>query len=216
VPRRSRGRAAMAVVALVSVVAGLVAGQALGPSGHDGAPRAAVPGAAVAAKGGPGPSSEAVALDAGVRYAALMAELLPLDPAAAKAVVEEAASDAYRPALVAAVDAELVPLQRQIAALGSQPFYRQSVLAARLIAHAPPRAEVAAWVLVVAGQSAGDGTAVATFATITVWLAFERGAWRLDRSAELSGPSPQLGDPPSTVEALVSRLEGFEDWRPAR
>jgi hypothetical protein len=155
-------------------------------------------------------------VEAGVALATLMARLYPLDPAAARAVAEDVASDAYRPTLVAAVDAELVPLQRRVAGLAGQPVYRQNVLAVRLVSHAPPRATVSVWVMVVAGQADVDGNAMATFATVTVELALERGAWRLDGTTEARGPSPQVGDAPSTVDALVSRLSGFSDWRPRR
>ena len=171
-------------------------------------------GAVERAGGAPGVDSPTRALDTGVRDATLMARLFPLDATAARAVVDEVATDAYRPALAAAIDAELVPLQRQVAALAGRPIYRQSVLAARLAAYALPRAQVSAWVMLIAGQAGVNDNAAATFATVTVDLIFEGGAWRLDHTGEAPGPSPQVRDAPSSVDALTTRLDGFADWRP--
>lgn len=214
--RRFDGKRGVALAAVCFiVVAALLAVQALGPSSQDG-----VGGAPATARGvvgsepAAGSVSETNAVEAGVRFASLMAQLFPLDPAAARLVVNEVASDAYLPALRAAIDAELVPLQRQVAGLAGRPIYRQSVLGATLASYAPPRAEVGAWVMLTAGQAGVDANAMATFTTVTVGLVFERGAWRLDRAIETPGPSPQLGDAPSTVDVLAARLEGFADWRP--
>lgn len=212
-----RRTGAVAVVACFVVVAALVGLRTFGSSSDEANRRApAVAGAAVrASEVGPGSASEADAVEAGVRFATLMAQLFPLDAAAARAVVDGVASDAYRPALSVAIEAELVPLQRQVAGLAGRPIYRQSVLAAKLVSYAPPRAQLSAWVMLTAGQAEVDGNAVATFATVTVGLVFERGAWRLDQTSETPGPSPQLRDAPSTVDVLTARLEGFDDWRPA-
>jgi hypothetical protein len=158
--------------------------------------------------------SEQRALDAGVGYATLMARLFPLGASAARSVLAEVASDAYRQELVDAVDAELVPLQRQVAALAGRPIYRQSVLAAHVASYAPPSAQVAAWVMLTAGQDGVDDNATATFATVTVDVVFEHGAWKLGHTSEVPGPSPQVPDAPSSVDSLVSRLAGFADWRP--
>lgn len=205
------------VVACFLVLVALLTGQVLAASpdsSHDDTP--AVASAAVRpSEVEPGPASEADAAAAGVRFATLMAQLFPLDAASARAVVDEVASDAYRPALSVAIEAELVPLQRQVAGLAGRPIYRQSVLAAKLVSYAPPRAQLSAWVMLTAGQAEVDGNAMATFATVTVDLVFERGAWRLDQTSETPGPSPQLRDAPSTVDVLTARLEGFDDWRPA-
>ena len=205
---------ALAAVCFI-VVAALLAVRALGPSSQDevrGAPATAR--GVVGSEPAAGSVSETNAVEAGVRFASLMAQLFPLDPAAARLVVNEVASDAYLPALRAAIDAELVPLQRQVAGLAGRPIYRQSVLGATLASYAPPRAEVGAWVMLTAGQAGVDANAMATFTTVTVGLVFERGAWRLDRAIETPGPSPQLGDAPSTVDVFAARLEGFADWRP--
>lgn len=215
--RLLRARPALAVVVACSIVAAALLGvQAFGASsGEDSGGAPAVPEGAVRASGvRPGPVSEANALDAGVRFATLMAELFPLGPASARAIVDEVASDAYRPALAAAIDAELVPLQRQVAGLAGRPIYRQSVLATKLASYAPPRAEASAWVMLTAGQADVDANAMATFVTVSVELVFERGAWRLDRTTETPGPSPQLRDAPYTADVLTARLEGFADWRP--
>ena len=214
--RTFRRRPAVALlVGSLLFVAALLALRAGGSSGARPGGAPAVPGAVVGPSGvRPSTASKAGALEAGVRFATLMAEMFTLDPAAAREMAEEVASDAYRPALTAAIDAELVPLQRQVAGLAGQPIYRQSVLAAKLGSYAPPRAELSAWVMVTAGQAQVDANAMATFATVTVDIVFERGAWRLDRTSETPGPSPQLRDAPSTADVLTARLQGFADWRP--
>ena len=96
-----------------------------------------------------------------------------------------------------------------------QPIYRQAVLAAHVGSYAPPRAQVAAWVMLTAGQVGVADNATATFATVTVDLVFEHGAWKLDHTSEQPGPSPDVRDAPSSVDSLISRLNGFADWRPA-
>ena len=208
-------RVALSVVAgvgIVALVVGLVTATAEGRvrSGRPTvAPAAGRPGVAVAGE------TEPAALAAGVGDATLMARLFPLDPATAQAALAQTASDAYRDELVAAVAAELVPLQRQVGGLAGRPIYRQSVLAAHVGSYAPPRAQVAAWVMLTAGQAGVADNATATFATVTVELVFEHSAWKLDRTSEQPGPSPEVRDAPTSVDSLVSRLDGFADWRPA-
>ena len=212
----SRARSRRVAIAVGVGVTLLVVGRMLGASSSPDAAAPQVPHAAVRAdQPAPPEPSRDDALDAGVRYATLMAELFPLDPVEAKAMVDDVASRAYVPALSAAIETELVPLQQQVAGLAGRPVYRQSVLAAKLVSHAPPRAEVSAWVMLVAGQAGVDSNAMATFSTITVGLVLEDDGWRLDRTSETPGPSPLLRDAPSTVDALVARLDGFADWRPA-
>jgi len=203
-----------AIVGLLGVCVVVVtarSGSAVRPGRPAVAPAAGGPGAAAS-----GAQTKAQALAAGVGDATLMARLFPLDPSAARAVLAQVASDAYRDELVAAVAAELVPLQRQVAGLAGQPIYRQSVLAAEVSSYAPPRAQVAAWVMLTAGQAGVDDNATATFVTVTVELVFEHDAWKLDQTSEAPGPSPEVSDAPSSVDSLVSRLDGFADWRPTQ
>jgi len=202
---------ATAGVAMLAVTIAVLATS----TGHAHRGRPVVPPAAV----GPSPAApdtqtEPQALAAGVADATLMARLFPLDPAAARAVLAQVASDAYRDQLVAAVAAELVPLQTQVAGLAGHPIYRESVLAAEVASYAPPRAQVGAWVMLTAGQAGVDDNATATFATVTVELVFEHDAWKLDQTSEAPGPSPEVSDAPSSVDSLVARLDGFADWRP--
>lgn len=209
------GRVAVTVAAAVGMVAlfmGLVTARSSGGV-RSGRPTVA-PAAGRPDENAPG-ETEPQALAAGVGDATLMARLFPLDPTAARAALAQTASDGYRDKLVAAVAAELVPLQRQVAGLAGQAIYRQLVLAAHVGSYAPPRAQVAAWVMLTAGQAGVADNATATFATVTVELVFEHGAWRLDRTAEQPGPSPEVRDAPTSVDSLVSRLDGFADWRPA-
>ena len=153
-------------------------------------------------------------MEAGVGAATLMARLFPLDREAAIRLARDVASSTYRPTLEAAIDAELVPLQEQVSGLPGRPVYRQAVLAARVVDFTPRRARVSAWVMLIAGQADVEGNALATFVTVTVDLAWERGRWRLDGTTETRGPSPQVDDAPSTTDALTRRLDGYADWRP--
>ena len=212
---RARRLAVVAVVGVgaLAVLVGLLTTHS-STAGRRGRP-AVAPAAGGPAAAAPGAQTEPQALTAGVGDATLMARLFPLDPAAARAVLAHVASDAYRDQLVGAVAAELVPLQHQVAGLAGTPIYRESVLAAEVASFAPPRAQVGAWVMVIAGQAGIDDNATATFATVTVDLVFEHGAWKLDDTTEQPGPSPEVSDAPSSVDSLVSRLDGFADWRPA-
>jgi hypothetical protein len=208
--RCSPRRRTLAPIAGLAVGAVLVAACS---AGNGRAHRPAVAPAAVATTDATAETQPA-ALAAGVADATLMARLFPLDPAAARAVLDGVASDSYRDELLAAVSAELVPLQREVAGLAGQPIYRQAVLATDLSVYAPPQARVAAWLMLTAGQAGVDDNATATFATVTVELVFEHGAWKLDHTSEQPGPSPEVRDAPSSVDSLVSRLDGFADWRP--
>jgi hypothetical protein len=205
---------ALTVAAGVGILSLLVALGAARSNRHAHSGRPTVAPAAGNPGDDPAGETEPQALAAGVGDATLMARLFPLDPAAARAALAQTASDAYRDELVAAVAAELVPLQRQVAGLAGQPIYRQSVLAAQVGSYAPPRAQVAAWVMITAGQAGVADNATAAFATVTVELVFEHDAWKLDHTSEEPGPSPEVLDAPTSVDSLVSRLNGFADWRP--
>ena len=77
------------------------------------------------------------------------------------------------------------------AGLPGSTVYRQSVLATRLESYGPVRARVSVWVLATVGQSGGRAGArvnpVASFATFTLELAWERAAWRLDGTGQRPG-----------------------------
>lgn len=208
-------RRALAAAACAGVLAVIVAVTVNIPAGRTRPARPAVAPTAVRAGAGADAQSQPRALDAGVGYATLMARLFPLDAAAARAVLAGAASDGYRQELTAAVDAQLVPLQRQVARLAGRPIYRQAVLAADVVSYVPPRAQVAAWVMLTAGQAEVNDNATATFATVTVDVVFQHDAWKLDHTSEQPGPSPEVRDAPASVDSFASRLDGFADWRPS-
>ena len=209
---RPRRRLVVAAICTLGVVSAVLAGSAFVHTSPSHRPRVAP-----ALPGPDGRTSVETpdhALAAGVGDATLLARLFPLEPTAARAVLAGVASDAHRDALVAAAAAELAPLQRQVAVLPGTPVYRESVLAAQLAAYTPPTASVATWVMLTVGQAGVDDNATATFATVTVTLVFEHGAWKLDATSETPGPSPEVHDAPTSVDALVARLAGFADWRP--
>ncbi len=209
------GRARRAVVwlAAAAVVFGLGVGAGTQLVGGRGS-RVAVPAGVAAAGRSPAPNSSQAALDAAAGYATVMAQLFPLDPDTARGVLAADASDAYRTTLVQAADTDLVPLQQQMAALSGHPVFRQSVLAAKMISYTPTRAQVSDWVILVAGQAGVADNAVSTFSTVTLDLVFEHGGWKIDHSTEQPGPSPQMTGAPTSVDILVGRLDGFNDWRP--
>ncbi len=159
------------------------------------------------------------AVAAAVDYATLLARLFPLGRATAERTAADVASEAYRPVLVAAVDRQLVPLQQQAGRLPGSTVYRQSVLATRLEAYQPDRAQVSVWVLATVGQVGGQATArvnpIGTFTTFTVELVWQRAGWRLDGTGQRPGPSPLLDGPPEQAEDFAAALDGFTDWRPA-
>ena len=209
-PRRRRVLAVvMAVVAVFGL--GVAAGTQLVGGGGT---KAAVPAGLPAVTAGPSADSAPGALDAAARYATVLAQLFPLDPDSARQVLAGDASDAYRATLVATVDSVLVPMQQQMAALSGHPVFRQSVLAEKIDSFAPARAAVSVWLMVVAGQSGVADNAVSSFSTVDLQLVFQAGAWRIDGTGEHPGPSPQMSGAPTSVDATVAALAGFNDWRP--
>ncbi len=227
-----RRRRLVGVVVLVSIAAfGLgvaVSGTNDSGAATEGAP-VVVAGPSVVASVGREDRSPDGAVAAAVEYATLLSRLFPLDAVQARRVAADAASDAYRPGLVAAVDAELAPLQRQLAELPSATVHRQSVLATRVDAYPNEqpgggRARVSVWVMLTLGQHTESGSAeragdqanaVASFGTVVLDLMWERGAWRLDGTAQRSGPTPLLDGRPQTTDEFSAALAGFADWRPA-
>jgi hypothetical protein len=180
--------------------------------------------------------SKAGAVAAAAQYATLLAQVFPLDAVQARAVVADAASDDARERLTAAIDANLTPLQEQSTAIEGTTTYRQAVLATHLDRYSadPParsgstqqaaaaagaRAHVQVWTLLTVAQTPASGAAnasnaVGTFGTVLVSVVWERGAWRLDDTGTLHGPSPLIDGVPSTGSQLNTALRGFTDWRP--
>jgi hypothetical protein len=232
VPGARAGRRVVGVVALVSVAAfglGVVmAGTRGSGAAKQGAP-VVVAGPSVVASAGREDRSRDGALAKAVQYATLLSRLFPMDPARARRLAADAASDAFRPGLVTAVDAELVPLQRKLAKLPGATAHRQSVLATRVDSYSDRpadagRARVSVWVMLTLGQHTESGAAdradeqanaVASFGTVVLDLVWERGAWRLDGTAQRPGPTPLLDGRPQTTDEFSGALAGFADWRPA-
>jgi hypothetical protein len=183
--------------------------------------------------------SKAGAVNAAAYYATLLAQLFPLDAEHARAVVADAASDEARSRLVAAIDANLLPLQQQAGDLSGVTTYRQAVLATHLVSYsadtpatagtahqaaaaAGARARVAVWTLLTvshtpwarAGGTQAADNAIGSFGTVHLDLTWQRGAWRIDDSTTLDGPTPLVDGTPSTGTELNSALKSFQDWRP--
>jgi len=212
----ARLRPGVVVLVALAAAAGFVTGVLVDrPSG----PGVTVAGPAVAGGAGRGVRSRDGAVAAGVEYATLLARLFPADRQEAEQAVADAASAGYRPVLVAAVARQLVPLQRQAAALPGATVYRQSVLATRLDSYRVDRARVSVWVLATVaqtGQQTGTrANPVASFATFVLELVWERAAWRLDGTGQRPGPTPLLDGSPQPAGEFEAGLDGFTDWRPA-
>ena len=176
------------------------------------------------------------AVNAAARYATLLAQVFPLDADRARSVIADAASDDARARLTAAIDANLPPLQEQSTAIEGTTTYRQAVLATRLVSYsadtptrsgsnqqspaaAGARARVKVWTLLTVSQTpAADvhnaTNAIGSFGTVSLALVWERGAWRIDDSTTVDGPSPLIDGRPSTGAQVDSALNGFTDWRP--
>ena len=171
------------------------------------------PGAVVEAPLSPEKSAAAAAAE----HATLLARVFGLPTAQARQAAAEAASEAYRPALVAAVDRDLVPLQRRAATLPGQTVYRQAVLATRVdrLDEDAGGARVAVWLMSMVGQAGQQANPVASFTTVLLDLTWERSGWRLDGVAESAGPTPLLDGAPQLVDEVIAELRGFADWRPA-
>ena len=168
------------------------------------------------------------AVAAAAQYASLLAQVWPLSAAQARTTLADAATTAYQPRLVAAVSAQLVPMQAQATSLGGRTIYRQSVLATHLDTYptttatsTPPTevARVSVWtVLTIAhtgpATDADPVNANAVFFTSQLDLLYERGAWRLCASTDHAGPTPLVEGTPSTGTQMARQLNGFHDWRP--
>jgi hypothetical protein len=227
-----RRRSLVAVAAIAAVVAfgaGLaISGRPQSSPGRSGdALHVALP--SVVAAADRNDQSRDGAIAAAVEYATLMSRLLPVDPSDARRMVAEIASDDHRAALVAAVDAELVPLQRQLAGLPGATVHRESVLATKVGAYADQpegtgRAQVSVWVMLTLGQNTEPSSTeeagqrsnpVASFGTVVLDLVWERRAWRLDGTTQRPGPTPLLDGEPQATDEFAAELAGFADWRPA-
>ncbi len=208
--RRRRRALVTAAVMLALFGLGVVVGSQLA----GGSRAAAVPAGVALSPKAAQPDSSQSALDAAAGFATVMAQVFPLDPTSAQALLAADASDAYRATLLQSVAAVLVPLQQQMASLAGRPVFRQSVLGERLNRSSPGQADVSAWVMVVAGQSGVSDNAVCSFSTVDLQLVFERAGWRINASTETPGPSPQMVGAPTSVDVLVQTLTGFNDWRP--
>jgi len=204
------------LTALAAAAAGVLTGVVVDrpPS-----PEVAVVGPAVAAGVDRSARSRDGAVAAAVAYATMLGRLFPLGRAAAEQAAADAASASYRLVLVAAVDRQLVPLQRQASRLPGSTVYRQSVLATRLESYTAERARVSVWVLATVAQAGGPAGArlnpLASFATFALDLVWERAAWRLNGTGQRPGPTPLLDGQPQQVGDFDSALDGFTDWRPA-
>jgi hypothetical protein len=221
---------------LAAVAVGLASGLVLGPSGPRDATPTIQPQAPITVPSAPADStpvvgvepdrtshSRAGAVSAAAGYATILARIFPLDAARARSVVADAASDDARVDMVAAVDAKLVPLQQQAAGMGGATTYRQAVLAVRVESVTETRAAVYVWTLLTVTQTPQPGesysadeeaNAIGSFARVHLDLLWERGAWRIDNSTTLAGPTPLIDGTPDTGNQLNATLAGFTDWRP--
>jgi hypothetical protein len=227
---RIPGRLPVAVLAaaLAGLVAGLVAAPKAGAERSDlPAVTAPAPASGVESRNHKISRTQDGAVASAVEYATLLARMFPLDAAQARSLAAEAASEAYRPSMVAAVDTELVPLQRQATRLPGSTTYRQSVLATRVDAFDEPakpsatgdRAQVSVWTLLLVSQTGtsseedGKTNPIARFSTERLDLIWQRGAWRINGSSQTGGPTPLVDGAPHTADELDAALAGFADWR---
>lgn len=233
---------------LLTLVIGVGAGMLLSPAAHpenpstrsaDSNTATAVPPPAASTDSGTNQSTPSTVVDrrsrtregavaAAAQYASLLAQVWPMATAQARAQLADAATAAYRARLVAAVSAQLVPMQDQATALGGRTTYRQSVLATHLDLYpatgdtspkAAAMAQVSVWTVLTIAQTgtapnADAANANGAFFTSQLDLRYERGAWRLAASTDHPGPTPLVDGTPSTGTQMTHQLNGFHDWRP--
>jgi hypothetical protein len=229
-PKRRRHVALIAALATVALLSAVIVVAVRPASGDRGvrcdAPRVAAPSSVAAGERTDRSRDGAVA--AAVESATLLSRLLAADLPEARKMVAEIASDNYRAALVDAVDAELLPLQRQLAGLPGSTVHRQSVLATKVDAYTDGpdeggSARVSVWVMLMLGQNTSAGASdqagqrgnpVASFGIIVVDLVWERDAWRLNGTSQRPGPTPLLVGEPLSTDEFAAGLDGFADWRP--
>ncbi len=205
--RRSR-RTVVAIAAAASII---TVGVLVTTRGHTQPPsrETVAPPRTATPSGGPPRDPVDVAVD----DATLLARVFPMSAAEARAQVGAIASDEYRATFVAAVSRELVPLQQQAAALPGHTVFHQAVLATRRLTSDRRRAEVSVWMLIIVGQAGEQANPAASFVTVTIDLVNQHDAWKLDRVAQETGPTPLLAGQPDLIDSFDTRLSGFADWR---
>jgi hypothetical protein len=220
-PSRRAGRIAIGAAAIVSVagLAGCGSGSDIGdrePPRKPTAPPApgpVGPGPArpfVASPSGSAPNRDG-AVAAAVSFVTNGQALLDLDPVEAERTLREHAASATAEAQVGDLRQRLAAIHRALAG-GTGPIrYWQAVLATRVQAFSPERAQVAVWHVGVLAR-AGVAPPQAGWAVSVVDLVWERGDWKLEHEAVTAGPAPMLdasAEPTSNAQ-LAAALDGFD------
>ncbi|MCA1847106.1 MAG: hypothetical protein LC792_28725 [Actinobacteria bacterium] len=134
-----------------------------------------------------------------------------MDPLQAERTVREQAASVTADAQVEDLRQRLAAIHRTLAG-GTGPIrYWQAVLATRVQAFGPDRAQVAVWHVGVLSR-AGVAPPQAGWAVSMVDLVWERNDWKLQHEAVNAGPTPMLdaSAAPATNEQLAAALDGFD------
>lgn len=164
----------------------------------------------VASPSGSAPSRDG-AITAAVSFVTNGQALLDLDPLEAERIVREQATSSTADAQVGDLRQRLAAIHRALAG-GTGPIrYWQAVLATRVQAFNPGRAQIDVWHVGVLAR-AGVAPPQAGWAVSVVDLVWERNDWKLEHEAVTAGPAPMLDasvEPASNAQ-LAAALDGFD------
>jgi len=150
---------------------------------------------------------------AAVAYVLTGQALIDLAPASMDTAVRSMSSSASADVQVATAQQQLDQL-RQVLAPGTGPTrYLQAVLATRVDAFTPDRADVSVWNVGVLSRE-GVAAPQAGWDTSAFELVWERSDWKVWSETITPGPAPALnaGVAPATAAALEADLNGFTPW----
>lgn len=219
--------ARVALVAVLALVTGVVAGHLLGGSASDVSPAVASPTTTSPSRTvsahGPGPSGERGGMPAGfshdeagaraaaMTYASASQRWLYLDDAGVEAAVAAISTPVAAPRLTREVVDEVRAARESLSQTPGRVWWIVRPLAVDVEAFAPDRARVAVWTVTV--LSASDvALPQSDWTTVTLELAWHDDDWRVDEIADAPGPTPMLGprDQPWQPEPFDDALAGFE------
>lgn len=150
---------------------------------------------------------------AAVAYVLTGQVLIDQSPTLVDAAVRSMSSSASVDVQIADAQQQLDQL-RQVLAPGTGPTrYLQAILATRVDAFAPDRADVSVWHVGVLSR-AGVAAPQAGWNISVFELVWERGDWKVWSETISPGPAPVLnaGVAPATSEELEAGLNGFTPW----
>lgn len=220
--RASRRISALAGIAVVALVVGVVAVRVTtdGPRSADGA--AETPSRRSVPDGDAGPTGDGASVGAGfapnepgavaaaVSYATAAQRWLYLTDAEVEVAVAEIATPVAAPRLAEGVVADVSLARDQLAQASGRVWWLVRPLAWRVDDFGGTRARVSVWTVTIL-SAAGVAAPQTEFVTVTLDVEWVEGDWRVDAVRDTPGPTPITGphDQPWDAEPFDRALDGF-------